>query len=128
MDLSVEQENRMRKALLTYGVALAEEYEQVLEIEDLESAGLPTPDQCRAYGNHESRTDAFNSIESYVTSLLKIHPDRLVAAVLRDTALGQNGLELDGSLVQSTIPVANSTDASPENVALIDCEIVAIYW
>jgi hypothetical protein len=127
VDTSDSHDSRVREALLSYGLAIAEANGHNISVNDLIDAGLPRPQDVQGFSDLTSRRRAFASVAETVATLFSLSLDPEQLPILRSASLMKAGLELTGEVVSSNqsaaVGSANSTDG-----LYLEAQFVAIYW
>jgi hypothetical protein len=125
---SDEGRNRIEAAVVNFGVSLASEYSHLITPQEL-SEGLPKQAADIGYTSGvETRRQMFQAMADYVTDRFHFTPDPTTAERPRESAYSAAGLNLDGSIKMVPPRSTLSTAAGDYSGAIIDSEIVAIYW
>lgn len=121
------RQEAMRNALIMYAGSVAEEQQQgEIKEQDLASAGLLDEAQITSYESIEDQRSAFAEVTAHLEQQFNTEINREDAARLRDRALTDMGLELDGTLAAVSVPV--ESDHAAHDHRYLDSELVAIYW
>lgn len=123
-----EGRQRLIRAVMDFGADLASEYGRTLSQDDL-LASLPEPWPGMTYQSEvERRREVFRLVADAVGQHLNISPDAYTVARLREAAILSAGLNLDGTLTTNSSSTADVVALNDDSGAIIDSEIVAIYW
>jgi hypothetical protein len=124
-----DSHQRLMLAVVDFGIMLSENYGLTATPEDLLkefSASISEVDPLDV----EARRELFHRTANSISKQLSVTPDPIAVARLREKAILQSGLNLDGSVAENQEQVRQD-DPTPgighENI-VIDTEIVAIYW
>ena len=124
-----DRQQRLLAALLDFGISLAKQYGHTLTPDEL-LAAMPEPQSELVYQSAvEPRRILFQHIADIVSKHLQAPPDAEIVAQLREAAIARAGLNLDGTVKSNTKPISPSASAvTGDTGAIIDCEVIAIYW
>jgi hypothetical protein len=122
-----EGDQRLMTAVLNFGVSLALEHGQCVTPDELaEGFVIPTIEGSRQ-SEVELQREAFRTMSDIIAARFQITPEVSEVVRLRRAALSASGLEVDGSIKIGLTAPGTEIDGVYSD-AIIDTEIVAIYW
>lgn len=123
-----ESSRRLSAALTNFGVSLARENGHTIMPNDLPhnlAAQVPEDSYASAV---EMRRELFNAMAAAVSGRFNFALDAEFTARLREEAISEAGLDLDGTVNGGDPQSSTLAHTGDLKEAIIDCEIVAIYW
>lgn len=118
----------VRAATRSYVTALGEVHQQPITAEALEALELPDLERCGAATDVVALRALFADLTAVVDERLQRSTAPEVASQVRDAELLKAGIGPDGALVRDTEDESAPQMTTPRREALLDTEIVAIYW
>ncbi len=124
---TVQKQQLMREALVTYAGLLTTHYDHSITEQELAEDGLPSEQQCMSFGSLEEIRKAFNEITEYLVDRFKLPEEREIAVRYRGVALNAVGLHFS-ELVTPVVASADVPTPTRSQGRFLDSEFVAIYW
>lgn len=123
-----EDSRRLSVALANFGVSLASANGQTIDPGDLpEDLAYESPEDSYA-SPVETRRELFDAMARAVSERLNFALDAELTARLREAAISEAGLNLDGSVKSGAPQSSAQRSAAAVAEAILDSETVAIYW
>ncbi|MEU8254996.1 hypothetical protein AB0C06_12110 [Micromonospora inaquosa] len=114
-------------ALIAHSRLLAEHYDVVIDADQESAFKALAAHHCGEFHGYDARRRAFEAIANHFATTYSVKVDSVVAAQFRSAALADTLLLPDG---QPAAPSTSTSPTQPEptDEALLDAEVVAIYW
>jgi hypothetical protein len=123
-----ERHHRLIAALADFGITLGNEYGQTLTAAELLDGLSRSWYETTYQPDVASRRVLFQAMTDVVGQHLSSPPDPQTVARLREAAIAAAGLNLDGTIMSKPNKITPDMSATEDASAIIDSEIVAIYW